>query len=234
MSARARPVVAIDGPAGTGKTTVARRTAEELGYTLVDTGAIYRATALAAARAGLPLEDSPGARAALGALAARLRVAFRAGPEGQRVFLAEDEVTQEIRAPAMSQAASRVSAVPEVRAALLELQRRLGRDGGVVLEGRDIGTVVFPDAEVKVFLTASPEVRAARRQAELEARGVRATFEETLREQLERDARDEGRAVAPLRAAPDAVRIDTGPLALEEVVARVVELVRAALARGPR
>jgi CMP/dCMP kinase len=228
MSARRRPVVAIDGPAGTGKSTVARRVAEGLGFTLVDTGAIYRCTALAAARAGQALEDTPRARRALGELAAGLRIAFLPGPDGQRVFLGQDEVTLDIRSPTMSQAASRVSALPEVRAALLALQRGLAQDGGVVLEGRDIGTVVFPDAEVKVFLTASAEVRARRRHAELELRGVQATFEDTLREQLERDRRDEGRAVAPLRAAPDAVVIDTGPLTLEQVVAQVLALAREA------
>jgi cytidylate kinase len=225
-------VVAIDGPAGTGKTSVARRVAEALGFTLVDTGAIYRCAALAAGWAGLAL-DGPGLEAErLGALAAGLEIAFRAGPGGPRVLLAGQDVSQAIRTPEVSQAASRVSAVPEVRAALLGLQRALGREGGVVLEGRDIGTVVFPDAEVKVFLTASAEVRARRRHLELEARGVHATFEQTLREQLERDARDEGRAVAPLRAAPDAIVLDTGPLSQEQVIARVVELVRG-LVRQP-
>ncbi|HOX45916.1 MAG TPA: (d)CMP kinase [Myxococcota bacterium] len=226
MSARARPVVAIDGPAGTGKSTVARRVAAGLGFTLVDTGAIYRCAALAAVRAGLALDDTPRARQALGELAAALRISFRPGPEGQRVFLGPDEVTLELRSPAMSQAASRVSALPEVRAALLALQRGLGQDGGVVLEGRDIGTVVFPDAEVKVFLTASAEVRARRRHAELLARGLQVSLEDTLREQAERDRRDEGRAVAPLKAAADAVVIDTGPLSLDEVVARVLALAR--------
>lgn len=219
--ARERPVVAIDGPAGSGKSTVARRVAAALDLTLVDTGAIYRCLALRAEQSGVAHDDEP----ALARLAGAMRVGFERGGLGERVWLDGREVTAAIRTAAVSQAASRVSAHPAVRRALLATQRDLGRDGGVVLEGRDIGTVVFPDAEVKVFLEAGDEVRARRRWAELRQRGQAEPFERTLAEVRQRDERDRGRAVAPLRAAPDAVSIDTGPLTIDQVVARVVALV---------
>ncbi len=219
--ARERPVVAIDGPAGSGKSTVARRVAAALDFTLVDTGAIYRCLALYAGESGVAPDDET----ALARLAAAMRIGFERGGLGERVWLDGREVTAAIRTAAVAQLASQVSAQPAVRRALLETQRALGRDGGVVLEGRDIGTVVFPDAEVKVFLEAGDEVRARRRWDELHQRGQPEPFERTLAEVRQRDERDRGRAVAPLRAAPDAVRIDTGPLTIDQVVARVVALV---------
>lgn len=224
MSER-RIVVAIDGPAGAGKSTVARELARRLGYVLVDTGALYRAVALAAREDGVAWDDGPG----LGALARGLRLEFRSGPDGvPRVWVNGRDRADDIRTPAISMGASDVSRHPEVRAALLGIQRELGRDGGVVLEGRDIGTVVFPQAEAKIFLTASPETRAARRVAELRARGVAADHATTLGEVVARDAQDQGRAVAPLRPAADSHIVDTTGLTIDRVVDMLIELVRTA------
>jgi cytidylate kinase len=225
--------VAIDGPAGAGKSTVARALAERLGYLLLDTGALYRTVALAAARAGLRSDD----QAATGKLAEELVAARRmrieraeattGGGSGMRVFLDGEDVSMDIRTPEISRGASRVSAIPAVRAALLDVQRRAGEAGGVVLEGRDIGTVVFPDAEVKFFLTASPEVRARRRYEELAARGQASmSFEETLADVEKRDKADTERPVAPLRQADDAIVVDSSERDVTELVeemARVVE-----------
>lgn len=236
---RRRARVAIDGPAGAGKSTVARRLAERLGYVLVDTGALYRTVALAAERAAVAWSDAD----AVGALARRL-VASRAivvargdldpavGGSGVRVTLEGDDVSAAIRAPEMSVGASRVSAIPAVREALLALQRQAGDEGGVVLEGRDIGTVVFPDAEVKFFLTASPEVRARRRFEELTARGADVSFDATLADVVARDRADTERAVAPLRKADDAIEIDSSDASPDEVIERMARLVEERVAAG--
>lgn len=217
-----RIVVAIDGPAGAGKSTVSKRLTAALAYRLLDTGAIYRTVALAAERAGVAWDDE----AALGRIAASLPIEFRIDGDLNRVFLAGEDVSAAIRTPAMSQGASRVSALPAVRAGLMDLQRRLGDEGGVVAEGRDIGTVVFPGAEAKFFLTASDEVRARRRYDELRAGGAVVEYAATLAEIRERDARDSGRDVAPLRPAEDALTIDSSDLGLDEVVAAMLAIVR--------
>jgi cytidylate kinase len=222
-----RPVVVtIDGPAGAGKSTVARRLARALGYRLLDTGAIYRAVALAAERAGVAWTDGP----AVAQVARDLDIEFAFEGDVNHVTVAGEDVTAAIRTPDMSRGASTVSAHPEVRDALLDLQRRLGAGGGVVVEGRDTGTVVFPGAEAKFFLTASDEERAQRRQAELAAAGVAADFATTLRDMRERDQRDASRDVAPMRAADDAELVDSSGVGLDEVVAQL----QAAVARRQR
>lgn len=231
------PVVAIDGPAGTGKSSATRRLADQLGFVHVDTGALYRAVGL------MTLEACEADRAAdFEAKAAEIsrtvnlqfRHVARENPRN-RVLANGRDVTGLIRTPEVSMAASRVSAHPEVRASLLGLQRRLGCEGRAILEGRDIGTVVFPDADVKFFLTATVEERAKRRLIELEATGVDApSFEEVRRQIAERDHNDSTRAIAPLRRAEDAVEIDTSRMTLDEVVAKMEETVRSRLGLAAR
>ena len=215
-------VVAIDGPAGAGKSTAAKQLATRLGYSFLDTGAIYRTVALAARRAGVDWSDGP----TLGALASRLDIRF-ANQGGKNLVLMDGEdVSADIRTPEISEGASRVSALPEVRTALLSLQRAIGSRGRVVAEGRDTGTVVFPDARAKFFLTASPAERARRRALELAAAGRPVAEAEVLKEMETRDQRDSNRAVAPLRRADDAVEVDTSGLTADEVVALMERTVR--------
>jgi cytidylate kinase len=216
-------VVAIDGPAGAGKSTAARELAERLGYVLVDTGALYRGVALAASERSVDWDDA----AALGSLVSQLSLSFRREADGLKLLIDGKDRSQDIRTPHISTGASRVSRHAEVRSALLSLQRKLGAEGGVVLEGRDIGTVVFPDAEVKVFLTASDEARARRRHAELERGGHEIALAQVLADIRERDALDSARDLSPLRAADDAVLVDTSDIVLEEVIDRLEALVRA-------
>lgn len=231
---RARPIVAIDGPAGAGKSTLARRLADRLGFTLVDTGAMYRAVALAASRAGVAFTESDRVSALARGIVERRELRLERAPSGLRILLAGEDVTLAIRTAEMSMGASAVSAIPGVRAALLDLQRQAGEAGGVVLEGRDIGTVVFPDAEVKFFLTASDEVRARRRFEELRKRGLDVSFEATLEEVRVRDRQDSERPIAPLRKADDAVLVDSSGRAIEDVLGELVRHVEAATrATGP-
>jgi len=214
--------IAIDGPAGAGKSTVARRVALELDLTYIDTGAMYRAIAWKAVQQGIGADDAE----ALAGLAASIRLTFSSvSPAGeQKVFIEGRDVTSEIRLPEISNRTSEISALPALRRVVVAQQQELGRSAerGVVLEGRDIGSVVFPDAEVKIFLTASPEERARRRVSELTARGLNATYEEVLAHQKARDLRDSRRVDSPLLAADDAIVLDTDTMTISEVVARIL------------
>jgi CMP/dCMP kinase len=215
-------IIAIDGPVGSGKSTLARRVAALLGYVYIDTGAMYRALALKALRRGIALDAGD----ALDALAAETRIDLRAQDGTQRVLLDGVDVTGEIRTPEVSQSASKIAVLPGVRHVLVAEQRRAGHRGGVVMEGRDIGTVVFPDAELKIFLTASPEARAERRWREHRQKGEGISLEQTLDEIRERDRRDRERTTSPLVRAPDAVVVDSTAMEAEEVARLVAMLAR--------
>jgi len=211
------PVIAIDGPAGAGKGTVARRLAARLGYRLLDTGSMYRALAWSVARAGLQPDDTPALRRHV----ERVQIDL----EGDRVVVDGRDVTDDIRTQEIANLTSRLSMLGIVRDKLTPLQRRLASTGGVVLEGRDTGTVVCPEAEVKFYLDASLEERARRRQAELRTRGIDLEPEAARREIAARDAQDSSRALAPLRKAPDAVEVDTTGLSVDQVVTALAEAI---------
>src|SRR5579862_1438190 len=215
-------IIAIDGPVGSGKSTLARRVAEMLGYVYVDTGAMYRALALKALRHKLSSAE-PDAHALVD-LAQDTRIDLRAEEAGQRVFLDGEDVTLEIRTPEVSQAASKIAVNPGVRQVLVAEQRRAGQQGGVVMEGRDIGSVVFPDAQLKIFLTASPDVRAERRWREHQQRGDKVDLAATLEEVRERDRRDVERKTSPLKRADDAVLVDSSSMDITEVARLIVLL----------
>ena len=225
-------IVAIDGPAGAGKSTVSKLLARRLGLSFVDTGALYRTVALSARRQSIAPDDD----AALGALLPRINIVFRTLGEENRVFLDGEDVSTAIRTPEISLLASAVSARPVVRDGLLGLQRRLALEApvGAVLEGRDIGTVVFPDADLKFFLVASPDVRARRRYEELFQKGSDSSLDAVLADQNKRDRDDSSRAVAPLKPADDAVRVDTSGLPLSEVVQTLERVIRERLAARGR
>lgn len=216
-------VLAIDGPAGAGKSTISRLVAERFGWTYLDTGAMYRAVTLLALEQGLSPDDGD----ALGQLARNAEIGFQPGPGGvPRVFAGCREVTAEIRSPEVTAAVSEVSAHASVRTAMVERQRAAGGAGDVVVDGRDIGTVVFPGAEVKIFLTASVAERARRRRLEMQEKGITVGQEQMERDISARDDYDSSRAVAPLKAANDAVLLDTTELGIEQVVDGVVEIVK--------
>jgi cytidylate kinase len=214
-------VIAIDGPVGAGKSTVAKLVARKLGYLYVDTGAMYRAVALKALRLGMDINDP----IVMAMLAEATDIQLQQQGDGSvRVFLDGEDVTEAIRTPEVSEASSIVSAHEGVRKVLAERQKAMAKLGGVVMEGRDIQTVIAPDAEVKIFLTASLEERAKRRWLELQQKGISVSYEEVLQEVKERDERDKTRAIAPLRKAPDAVEIDTTGMTPEEVAEKIVEV----------
>ena len=215
--------IAIDGPSGAGKSTLARALAKALGYLYVDTGAIYRTVGLQASRTGVDPEDRDGVVALLPGLDIRLGY----GEDGvQRMFLNGEDVSQAIRQHEISRYASGVSALPEVRAFLLDRQRQLAAEQDVVMDGRDIGTVVLPQADVKIFLTAAPEARARRRWLELQQRGDETDYETVLRDVIDRDEKDTNRATAPLRQAEDAVRADTTQLDLEQSLDLLISIAK--------
>ncbi len=225
--------IAIDGPAGSGKSTIAKLLARAFGLSYADTGAMYRGVALLGSRAGLATDDEPE----YSRIAKEAEFRFEMDPAGDsmlnRVFLEGDEVTEAIRAPEISALASPVSALSGVRRALVAKQKQMGRDGAVVMEGRDIGTVVLPDAEVKIFLTASPEIRAGRRHLELREKGVESDLDSVLEAIRERDHRDSTRADSPLVPADDSVTVDTDPLDIEQVVGRICEIVNDKTGESP-
>ncbi len=217
------PVITIDGPSGSGKGTVSRRVAQELGWHLLDSGALYRLVALAAQRTGIALTDAEG----LARVADQMKVKFTTRPDGgERVMLGQDDVTAPLREEQTGNAASQVAVVPSVRQALIERQRRFARPPGLVADGRDMGTVIFPRAGLKIFLTATPQERALRRYNQLKDKGLDVSLPALSREVAERDARDAGRKVAPLAPAADAVQLDSTGMGVEEVVSRILQLAR--------
>jgi CMP/dCMP kinase len=222
---RNKPIIAIDGPAGAGKSSVAKALARKLGFVLVDTGAMYRTLGLAAREAGMTDADEDGIAALGEKLLLSGDLKFVQSDEGIRVFLGARDVSAEIRTPESALSASTISKHPKVRQVLLGLQRKTAEGGGVVLEGRDIGTVVCTDAEVKFFLTAKPEVRAARRFQELREKGKDVTLEDTLRDVKARDEQDQNRAVAPLKPAADAVIVDSSDWTLAQTLAEMQRVI---------
>lgn len=217
--------VAIDGPAGAGKSSIARAAAKELGFIYVDTGALYRAVGVYGLRNGI---DNKNADAVAGMLP-NISVELKFQDGVQHVYLNGEDVSEEIRTPPASMAASDVSAVPAVRQFLFDLQRDIAEKNDCIMDGRDIGTVVLPNAQVKIFLTASPEARAMRRYKELQEKGAKDTYEEVLSDLLQRDYNDSHRAVAPLKPAEDSITVDNSGLSLEDSIEQVLSVIRAAL-----
>ena len=205
-------IIAIDGPAASGKSTTAQLLAEKLGYVYIDTGAMYRACALKAKKMGIDINDEESIRELLDDIDIRIEN----HNSKNRIYLDGEDVSEDIRADDISALASAISAIPAVRYKMVELQRKMGEKGGVILDGRDIGTFVFPTAEVKFFLTASPEVRAKRRWLELKQKGVNKDFSEVLADLVKRDNKDSQRALAPLKKADDAIEVDTSNMTIEE------------------
>jgi len=216
-------VIAIDGPSGVGKSTVGKALARRFGYLFIDSGAVYRAVGRKALDASVRLDDA----AAVARIARDADIRLEGDPDHLRVFLDGREVTNEIRLPDASHASSVVATIPAVREAVVDKLREMSRAGGVVMDGRDIGTKVFPDAQVKLFLEAAPDVRAARRFLEERERGRDVTIEQINAELAERDRRDRQRAATPLVKAPDAILIDTSSMPLDRVIERVLEIIQA-------
>ena len=215
--------IALDGPAGAGKSSIAKRAAKALGYIYVDTGALYRTIGLAAMRAGVEPQPSDE----VDSLLSRITVSLEFNDKGEQVVLLDGEdVSSLIRTSEASMMASKISAVPSVRAYLLDLQRDMAKTHNVIMDGRDIGTVVLPDAKVKIFLTASPEARAERRYKELVEKGTDTTFEEVLRDVKERDYNDSHRAIAPLKPAEDSILVDTTELDFEQSVEAIINVIK--------
>jgi cytidylate kinase len=223
-----RIIIAIDGPAASGKSTTARLLARRLDYTYLDTGAMYRACALKAFRLGICLDDSE----AIAGMLEGIRIELLPTSAGNAVMLDGEDVSEAIRDHQISRLASDVSALPEVRHKMVDLQRRMASGGGVILDGRDIGTYVFPQAELKFFLIADPRVRAERRWKELKAKGMETDLESVLTDLLQRDKNDQSRALAPLKPAPDAIVVDTGGLSIEGQVEVLYQYARKRLSES--
>lgn len=215
--------VAIDGPAGAGKSTISRKAASELGFIYIDTGALYRTVGLNALRLGVDVNDSEAVTATL---TEDLKVELKFIDGEQRMFLCGEDVSDKIRTPEASSAASKVSAVPSVRAYLFDLQKKLAKETNCIMDGRDIGTVVLPEADVKIFLTASPEARAERRYLELKEKGMDVKLEDVLSDMIKRDYDDSHRAIAPLKQADDAILADTSELTLEQSIDLVINIIK--------
>lgn len=215
-------IITIDGPAGSGKSTTARLVAERLGLFFLDTGAMYRAVALKAVRLGY----DPDSEGSIGLLAERTRLEFIHVNGKQRLLMDDEDVTDLIRTPEVTSAASLISAIPKVREVLVEQQRGLGRDGGVVAEGRDTGSVVFPDADVKIYLIADPQVRANRRHLDMENMGLESTTQEQLDQIVARDEADSTRKISPLVRPEGAVELDTTQLTIDEQVEKVIDMAK--------
>ena len=213
--------IAIDGPAGAGKSTLARQAAQRLGYIYADTGALYRTVGLYSLRNGVDTKNS----AAVAATLDKIDISLGFTDEGQRVFLNGEDVSEAIRTPEASMGASDVSSVPEVRAFLLSLQKDIAKSNDCIMDGRDIGTVVLPDADVKIFLTASPEIRAKRRYDELVAKGQQVEYKDVLDDLIKRDYQDSHREIAPLKPAEDSVTLDTGDMNFEQSLDALVSLI---------
>lgn len=214
-------IIAIDGPSASGKSTTARLVAEQLGYIYIDTGAMYRAATVAWLRSGLEVNDDAAPK-----LMDSIFIELKQSPDGQRTFLNGEDVSDAIRLPEVTKLVSPVSALALVREKLVEQQRAMGAAGGVVMDGRDIGTVVFPDAELKIFLIASIEARAERRAKELSEKGLVFSLEEIKQQLAARDAYDSGRAISPLKKAQDAIEIDTSDLTIGQQVNKIIDLAK--------
>ena len=213
--------IAIDGPAGAGKSTLARKAAERLGYIYVDTGALYRTVGLYSIRKGFDTKDA----ASVGETLKDIDIKLGFTDEGQRVYLNGEDVSEAIRTPEASMGASNVSAIPCVREFLFDLQKQIAKENDCLMDGRDIGTVVLPDAQVKIFLTASPETRAKRRYDELVAKGSDVTFQDVLDDLIKRDYQDTHREIAPLKAADDAVVLDTSDFTFEQSLDAILDVI---------
>ncbi len=215
--------VAIDGPAGAGKSTISRKAAAELGYIYIDTGALYRTVGLNALRLGVDIQNDD---AVISTLTDDLKVELKFIDGEQRMFLNDEDVSTAIRTPEASMAASRVSAVPKVRQYLFDLQKSLAKSNNCIMDGRDIGTVVLPDADVKIFLTASPEARAQRRYKELVEKGTDVSYDEVLADMIKRDYDDSHRAIAPLKQADDAILCDTSNIDLQQSIDLIINTIK--------
>lgn len=219
--------VAIDGPAGAGKSSISRKAAERLGFIYVDTGALYRTVGVSAMRKNVDMESDE----AIASVLPQTKVEMKFIDGEQKMFLCGEDVSKEIRFPEASMAASRVSAVPAVRDFLFSLQRELAENNDCIMDGRDIGTVVLPNAQVKIFLTASPEKRADRRCKELKEKGIEANYEEVLSDIVKRDYNDSHRAIAPLKPAQDSILVDTSDIGLEESIELVIDTIKRTIAQ---